>query len=61
MTVAALNKMIQEAEYREFNKRTQPPLPKNTGKMRVNSSGMGTLTKKCKSIKQLLAEDEAMN
>ena len=46
------------------NTNTMPkkvPLPKNTGKTRIIQSGIGTLTRKPKSIAQLLAEEEALN
>lgn len=46
------------------NTNTMPkklPLPKNTGKTRIIQSGIGKLTRKPKSIAELLAEEEALN
>ncbi len=61
MSSKAVQQLKDAAQLEEFKRRTQPPLPKHTGKVRVNASGVGTLTRKGKTISDLLAEDEALN
>jgi len=63
-SVSSSSFSVVSASGRNTNTNTMPkklPLPKNTGKTRIIQSGIGKLTRRPKSIAELLAEEEALN